>query len=471
MNLKSKSLICILFLSALMLPLLPLQAQESSSRRLSLEDAVRMAMKQNPDLVTARLEVKRSDARVLEAWGNALPSIDVSGQYVHMIDKQVSFFPDYFLYGFMKAIDSTYPKPSGQFVPISFTPAFNASASLNVRQILFNGAVFVGVGAAHIYSELARDLYLGKQVETVTKARKAYYGALLAREAFDLMRSSLQNAEDNLKNVQLMRKQGIVSDYDELRASVGVENLRPMVIQSETNYNLSLDNLKNTLGVTTKEAFVLTDSLTLQPVDEQFLAKADEWVLEKNPGLSASQHQIELNGAVINAERSSYLPTLAAFGSYSYSAAKDQFNFSPNDFYKASTVGLSLSLNLFQGLQTYSRVEQAQLEKRKSEEQKAGLERTLRTGIHSIIGNLQQARKRIEAQGKTVEMAERGYKIVTTRFLSNSATQLEVNDAQLALTQAKVNRVQAIYDYVSAAADLEQLIGRLPSYALESEQQ
>ena len=68
-------------------------------------------------------------------------------------------------------------------------------------------------------------------------------------------------------------------------------------------------------------------------------------------------------------------------------------------------------------------------------------------------------------------MAERGYKIVTTRFLSNAATQLEVNDAQLALTQAKVNRIQAIYDYLSSAADLQQIIGHLPSYALESEQQ
>jgi outer membrane protein len=469
MNLKSKSLIFVLLLSAAALASLPANAQEPLPRRLSLEDAVRMAMKHNPDLVTARLEVKRSDARVLEAWGNAMPAVDLSGQYAHLIDKPVSFFPDYFLYTFMKDIDSTYPKPSGKFVPVSFAPAFSASASLNVRQILFNGAVFVGVGAAHIYSHLARDLYQGKQVETVTKVRKAYYGALLARAAYDLMRSSLQNAQDNLKNVQLMTKQGIVSEYDELRASVGLENLRPMVIQSETNFNLSLDNLKNTLGLTPKETFVLTDSLTLQPVDEQLIAKADELVLETNPGLNATKRQIELNGAVVNAERSNYLPTLAAFGSYSYTAAKDQFNFSRNDFYKGSTVGLSLSLNLFQGLQTYSRVEQAQLEERKSEEQKAGLERTLRTGIHSVIGNLHQARKRIDAQGKTVEMAERGYRIVTARFLSSAATQLEVNDAQLALTQAKVNRVQAIYDYLSASADLEQLIGRLPNYALESE--
>jgi outer membrane protein len=471
MNLKSKSLAILLILlaAASMLPLA--QAQLSSSRPLSLEDAVRLAMKQNPDLATARLEVKRSDARVLEAWGNAMPVVDVSGQYVHMTDKQVTFFPDYFLYGFMKEIDSTYPKPSGQFVPISFTPGFNINASLNVRQILFNGAVFVGVGAAHVYSNLARDLYTGKQVETVTRVRKAYYGALLAREAYDLMRSSLQNAEDNLKNVQLLNNQGIISDYDELRASVGVANLRPMVIQSETNYSLSLDNLKNTLGVSGKESFVLTDSLSFRPVDEQMIATADELVLQTNPGLRATQHQVELNGAVVNAERSGYLPTLAAFGSYSYSSAKDQFLFSPRDFYKGSNVGLSLSLNLFQGFQTYSRVEQAQLEERKSIEQMANLERTLQTGIHSVLGNLQQARKRIDAQAKTVEMAERGYKIVTTRFLNNAATQLEVNDAQLALTQAKVNRVQAIYDYLSAAADLEQLIGRMPSYALENEQQ
>jgi outer membrane protein TolC len=283
------------------------------------------------------------------------------------------------------------------------------------------------------------------------------------------MRSNLRNAEDNLKNVQLMRKQGIVSEYDELRASVGVENLRPMVIQSETNTNLALDNLRNTLGTPNKEAITLTDGLAFSPVDDAVLQRAEQLVLESNPGLSAAKRQIELNGAVVNAERSNYLPTIAAFGSYQYQAAKNEFNFSTNDFYKGSQVGLSFSMNIFQGLQTFARVEQAQLEQRKSQEQQVNLERNLKTGLNSILGTLQQARKRVEAQGKTVEMAERGYSIVTTRFLSNAATQLEVNDAQLALTQAKVNRIQAIFDYLVASADLDQLIGRLPGYALESE--
>jgi outer membrane protein len=471
MNLNPKpSITLLIFALVAGLIISPVQAQQQPTKLLSLQDAVRLAMKQNPDLTTARLEVKSSDARVLEAWGNALPAVDFSGQYLHMIDKPVTFFPDYFLYSFLKGIDSTIAKPTGQLIPISFAPGFTASATVNVRQIIFNGAVFVGVGAANVYSHMSRDLYQAKLVETVTKVRKAYYAALLAREALDLMRSSLQNAEDNLKNVQLLLKQGIVSEYDELRASVGVENLRPMVIQSETNFNLALDNLRNTVGVTNKETIVLTDSLSFQAIDETILARAEALVLEMNPNLSAVKRQIELNGAVVSAERSNYLPTIAAFGSYQYQAAKNEFNFSTNDFYKGSQVGLSLSLNLFQGLQTLARVEQAQLAKRKSEEQQVNLERTLQTGLHSVVGTLQQARKRVEAQGKTVGMAERGYKIVTTRFLSNAATQLEVNDAQLALTQAKVNRVQAIYDYLVASADLEQLIGRLPSYALETEE-
>jgi len=100
----------------------------------------------------------------------------------------------------------------------------------------------------------------------------------------------------------------------------------------------------------------------------------------------------------------------------------------------------------------------------KSEEQKTNVGRNLKIGLMATVGSLQAARKRIEAQERTVEQAERGYKIVTARFLSNAATQLEVNDAQLALTQARVNRVQATYDYLIAAAELDQLIGRLPAY-------
>lgn len=423
---------------------------------LTLEDAVRIAMDKNPDLKTAKLEIERSDARVLEAWGNAMPSIDISGRFTQALKKPVFFLPDF------------SDLNSGRTMAVRIGSDFSIDASLSAQQILFNGAVIVGVGAANVYSNLSRDLFEGRRLEVISRVRKSYYTALLAREVVKMMRSSMKNAEDNLKNVLLMEKQGIVSEYDQLRATVQVDNLRPSVIQSENNYELSMDALLTAIGIDKNGSFEISDSLKIEYLDESVLSGAEENALQANPGLKALNRQIELNDAAVWAERSSYLPTIVAFGQYQYQAAKNEFKFSTADLISSAQVGVSLSLNIFQGLQTRARVEQAQIEKMKSEEQKVTLERNLRTGVHSILGNLRQARNRIEAQEKTVETAERGYKIVSTRYLSNSATQLEVNDAELALTQAKVNRIQAIYDYLVASTDLDQILGRQPDYITEN---
>ncbi len=440
-------------IASLILALLPglLRAQEP--RLLTLREAVDLAMKKDAGLETARLEVERADARVMEAWGTALPSVDLSAQYVRTLKSPI-FFAIF----------------NGQEVSIEMGIPHALNMSLAGTQLLFNGAVIAGLGAAHIYRELSRELYLGKQLETVTTVRKQYYGALVAREAAAMMRASLQNAEENLKNVKVMRSGGVVSEYDELRATVQVDNLRPSVIQAENGYQLSLDALRTTIGADTSEVFELADSLKFVPAEDSLIDRAEQLVMERNPGLHAVDRQIDLNGAAVLAERAGYMPTVALFGQYQYQAAKDRFRYLTNNLISSAQVGISVSMNIFQGGQTYARVEQAQVEERKAEQQKLNVERSLRTGVHSVLGNLRQARKRVEAQQKTVETAERGYKIVTARYKASAATQLEVNDAQVALDQARVNRIQAIYDYLVASAELDQLIGRLPENVHASEE-
>ncbi len=439
-------------LASLLLPALA-AGQDQTVRTLTIEEGVRLAMERNSALKEARLEVDRADARVREAWGYALPSIDLSGSYIRALKKPVFFLPDFANPG------------SGRIVPIEIGSNHSVSASLSATQILFNGTVFAGVGAAGIYSDAARDIYAMKELETVTTVKQAFYGALLSREGRDLMRSSVKNAEDNLKNVRLLRSQGILSEFDELRATVGVDNLRPVLIQAETGYDLSLEGLKTTIGLDAGDAVELIGTMEYVPVDESLLTAAYTLVLEQNPAYAAVQKQIEVNEAFVLAARSNYLPTIAAFGNYQYQTQKNTFNMSTADFIASSQVGLQLSLNIFQGLQTNARVQQAQVDVMKSQEQLTSTERNLKTGVTAVIGSIRAARKRIAAQERTVDQAQRSFEIVTTRFLSGSATQLDVNDAQLALMQAKMNRVQALYDYLVAKAQFDQLIGRMPAYA------
>ncbi len=428
-----------------------LPAQPGETRIYSLEEVIQVALQKNPELTTSRLEVEKANARVMEAWGYALPVIDFSGQYSRALKKPVFFLPD-------------FDDPnSGKIVPIKIGSDHAMNFAVTARQTLFNSTVIVGVGAARVYKSVADELYLAKEHETIGKARKAYYGALLANEVREMMRSTLKNSEENLKNVQLLRQQGLLSEYEELRASVGVENLRPSVIQAENNYALALDGLRATMGLAPSEPVEVSGKLQFQPMDPALFNDAMDRVLERNNNLRAMRHQVDVNRAFVSAQRSNYYPVLAAFGNYQYQMAKNNLNFSTNDFIGSSSVGLNLSVSLFEGLQTSARVEQAEIDVRKVEESVTGLETNLRTAVHSTILQLQQARKRIEAQGKTVEQAERGYKIATTRFLSGSGTQLEVSDAQVALTQAQVNRFQAIFDYLVAGADFDQLLGIYPN--------
>ncbi len=428
------------------------QSQQQPPRVITLEQAVTIAVEKNKDLNTALLEVDKADARVSEAWGYAMPSVDLSANYTRSLERPVFFLPDFSDPG------------SNKTVPVKIGTEHSWGMTLSARQTIFNSTVIIGVGAAKVYSDVARELYRSKKLETISNVRKAFYAVLLASEARDLMRANLKNAEENLGNVRTMSKQGLVSEYDELRATVGVENLRPEVIRAENGYALAIDALKSTMGIDASEEIVVEGTLQFQRVPEDRVVTAVDQVKETNSGLKALRMQIDVNQAFLNVERSNYLPMVSAFGNLQYQAAKNTLNISTNDFFRSSQVGLSLSFSLFQGFQTNARVDQAKVDVRKTEEQVANLENNLRTAAHSLVLQLRQSQQRIEAQAKTVEQAERGYRIATTRFLSGAGTQLEVNDAQLALTQAKVNRIQAVYDYLVASADFDRTLGYMPDF-------
>jgi outer membrane protein TolC len=192
------------------------------------------------------------------------------------------------------------------------------------------------------------------------------------------------------------------------------------------------------------------------------MERAVAMAVTDNRLLSALRRQTEINDAIIGAERSAYMPTVAAFGTYQWTLQTNLPKFALNDFISASTVGLTVSMNIFNGLQTNARVDQAKLEYRKSQEQVTSMELATQTGTESTVGRLRRAMQRIQVQQRTVEQAERGYRIATTRYTSGAGTLLEVNDANLAWINAKVNKIQAFYDYVVASADLDQLLGRVP---------
>jgi outer membrane protein TolC len=425
---------------------------------ITLDDAIRLAVASNHDLAAAKLEVERSDARVNEAWGTALPHIDFAGRYTRALKKPVFFLPDFDDPG------------SGVVTPIEIGSDHAFDLGLNASQILFNATVFIGVGAAKTYSRGAREIYRAKEAETVTNARKSFYAVLVAREVKDLVQQTLSNAEDNFKTARVLFDQGLVSEFDKLRSEVAVENIRPELYDAQNAERLALNNLRAVIGVPYDYALDVRGTLEYQQVDTALVANAQATMLAVNPTLASVRYAAEVNDAIVSAEQSNYLPTLSAFGTYSAVAQSNSLDLSRLGFIPSSTVGLTLSLNVFNGLQTAARVEQASLEYRKSQEALAGTELRLQSGTEAIVLRLRSAEQRVLSGGRTVEQAEKGYRIANARYTSGSGTLLESQDALLALARAKVNRIQAVYDYLAAAADLDGILGRIPPSAATAEQ-
>jgi len=447
------------FLLCILMSAVPAASLLGQAEKLTLERAITIAIENNPNLEASRLEVNRASARVREAWGTALPRIDLNANYTRALKKPVFFLPDF-----------TNPD-SDEIIPIEIGATHSVDMIVSGEQVLFDAAVFIGVGAAQTYAKASREGFRASQVDVVTNTRNAFYGVLVAKEVVALMRENIQYSQENLKNVRILFEQGLVSEYDRLRAEVTVENIRPELINAENAYLVAINNLKNAIGIPYDTEIEVEGRLEYNPVPDSLVAKAQEVVLRSNASLSALKLQAQVNDAITSAQRSYYLPRLSAFGNYTYQAQKNAFTLSTNDFITSAIVGLNLRFNIFEGFQTSARVEQAELEYRKTQEQISSLELALQTAAETAILEMNKARQRIESQGRTVEQAERGYKIATTRYSSGQGTQLEVNDAQLALATAKVNRIEAIFEYTIAINELERLLGQLPQFVVELEEQ
>ena len=428
----------------LILAVLALPPLSRAQKMYSLEEAVRTAVENNADLEVARLEMRKAGQQVRQAWGNAMPSLDFTARYTRAIKKPVFFLPDFG--------DSA----SNEVTPIEIGSNHSVDMGFTATQVLFNSVVFIGVGTAAIYEKASRENYRAQYNKTFAAAERAYYSVLLAEQVLTMTKASLTNAEDNLRNVKILNTQGIVSDYDLIRAEVQVENVRPMVLEAERNVAVSLNGFKMALGLPAMEKIGITGNLEFTPADSSLVENPD--LVEQNASLRALDYQKEIADKLITVNRSEYLPTISAFGNYQWQAQKNTLNIGPSDLIKTSQVGVSLNLNLFNGFQTTARVGQARSDLHKVQEQASQLREVLKTQVQSILLRLQEAERRIRSQQRTVELAEKSFKIATTRYKTGSGTQLEVNDADVSLLRARLNRVQAIYDYLVAKSELEEIL-------------
>jgi outer membrane protein len=393
----------------------------------NLEEAISIAKKNNSELKIAQMDKMKADEKVSEVYSeNLVPTLSLSSMYTRALKKQI------FSINFM-GVTQTFAVGSDNTI----------QASVNVSEPIpvLGTPVFSGIRIAE------------------ANVKKAFLNVLLLKDVIDVNEKSLTNSEDNLKVVESRYNAGVVTEFDYLRAKVKVETIKPNLEQAKNNLVLSKKVLKTSMGLKTDEEIDVTGKLAYDSTEVYGSVDA---IIRKIAEQNVAIRQLKLNRGIneelVRVNRSSFLPKIYLFGQYVIQAQEDDGKPFSRYFYNNSVnvgIGLSWDLNFFKNSYV---VEQSLLETKKNDEQILDVKDKLKTQAQSIIIRLEDAKNRIIAQRETVKMAERGLSLANTSFKSGVINQIDVLDAELTLSQVRLSYLQAIFDYLTAKADLEQLL-------------
>jgi len=435
---------------------------------LTLEKSIKIGINNNKELAFQKMEIEKAEHAVKEAKGHAYPTLDFSSSFYHYIQKPIFFFPDFqaiinnATYGILFK-ERLIPQDNTKFLPMgltrqSFFLSNQFENKIQLTQILFNSTVLRGIGASKIYLEISKYNYKSTLCDLVAKIKKAFYGCILLKNLKEIYQESLLNAEENLATVKSLYMQGLISEFDLMQAEVQVENLKPLVENANNAYKNSLNNLKLLLNLPMDTTVEINGELSMKEFALPDQAELIKLVSENNLQLKTLEYKKKIDVEMVELYRSEYYPSLVAFANYSFAGQADKLNFST---YSQSLVGIQLSINLFNGFQTKSRVQQSTINYKQTEEQIQQLRQFLTKQILEKVSDLERAKKQIIAQEKNIGLAEKAYQIAQTKYKNGTAIQLEVKNAENELRQAKLNYQQALFEYISAQIDIDNILGKI----------
>lgn len=423
----------------------PARAQ-AAPMLIGLEDAMRLATELNPTLRVAELEVQRANAGIDIARGRYLPSISASGGYTRNIQKPVIFLPP--------------GSPFGDVLEIGSDNSY--SAAFVAGMPVYNPALNAALRAARVEREMAGEDLRASKIELEYFVHSAFFDALLAKESKEVMQQSYRNAQENLELVRRMKNQGLAAEFDLIRAQVQTENLRPSVLQTENGYKMAVNYLKALIGLEESQEIEISGNLTELASETMagFNIQEAQRSLVNNPDLVKLGMQMTLIDKQASSIRASGLPSLSLAGNYNFQTEANDFIISDYNWVKTFAAGLRFNIPIFSGFTIRNQARQLDLLGEQLSLQRDYLADNLGIQLDNVLNTMVVAVEKSNTAQGTVDMAERGYQIARVRYDTGQGTLLEMNDSELALTQARFNLLQAKHELLKAQAEYKKFIGK-----------
>lgn len=400
---------------------------------LTVEGAVAAALKNNPSLYNVEKARDATAEKVREYWGGVYPAVGAAATYTREAEQ--------------------VPKTLTPFV----YPDNIYNLNIGLTQVVWaGGKVRTGIRMAELFSDSAEQSVRQARMGLAKSVRTLCYDIILSSATALIQDENLRLAQQHLEQITARFRQGLSSDLEELRQEVEVSNAKPAVTQARNLLETGLLSLKQILGMDPDRNLSLIKAEDPGSDGDETLDALYKEAIARRPELINARLQYRLAGEQITLARSEFYPYINAFVNRTYSGyTNNAFPSGGSESAWSTTAGLQLQLSLFSGGATNSRIRQAKIAQDQARETLEDTERVIRIDVKRAWLNLKEARERLSAQEGAVGQARKALVSVEIRFKNGLSSQLELNDATLALNQAQLLRVQAMRDVYASLADLE----------------
>ena len=406
---------------------------------LNLEDAMQRAFNTNPAITIAGYE--RDSARASYNAARSSRWITIEGKHVtNRSGKDDN----------IKKTDATGAWTGEYYKAIGNQHSNTVSVSMPI----YTGGKLSGTikqaKAGYLISEQGLQKAYNDMRATVTNG---YFDMLQADNMQKLGRESVERLADHLKNVEAQYEVGVVAKVDVLRSQVELANAKQSLIKAENAYQIAEANLNKIVGLPMDTQLKLDNILVYAPYENDMQYCLDYAAMHR-PELEQAKQNVEAAKGALRVAISGHMPQIAASASQNWNDSNW-----PGDENGNWGVGVQVTMNIFDSGVTTSKIHGAEADLAKAHETYRDTVDAVNLDVRSNYLNLREAEKRIDTTKLAVSQAEEDYRIAQLRYMNGVGTNTDVLDAQVALTDAKTNYLQAMYDYNTCKTNLETAIG------------
>jgi len=460
------------------------------AQHLTLRDAVEIALKNNERIRQYEERLKQKNYQNLEAWGNFLPSVTLTGSYNYMNDPlQIDLDPirqamitlqagtqtklaDVYnrlaggpgltapqqaavLSGNTTSLQSAVPA----FVETLKEQEFKSASFVGVQPLFLGGKLLAAKKFASTELESAEIELKKTKDEVAQEAITTYMAVVLLNDVLTTRRNVLEGMRHHDSNAQRLLKEGLLANHQALRAEVAVAEADRNLFDDENKRSLALIALRNILGLPEDEPLDISDSLVFHNAQDS-LCMLLQQARVNHPMLQLIAQKKDAASQKFNSERAEFLPQIAAFGKYELyphylSALEPRW-----------VVGVQVSLNIFNGGKKFARLESAAHLEREVDAIEAEATKKINILVTKNYTDMTNSRNRFFKLKSNLSLAHENLRLMSNRFQTGLGTSLDVIDAQLILEKNEIESKTSLFDYYKSMTELYTAAGN-PQKVLE----